>query len=79
MVISLLTLHECIGTLHSEKGGNHASILYEMPNQERNEGCQGHYHEEWQASHSRRMPGMWDQDVQNREGIEKRLEYCAYQ
>ena len=69
MVISLLTLHECIGILHSEKGGNHASILYEMPYQKGNEGCQGYYHEEWQASNSGCMPHVWHKDVQDREEL----------
>jgi Zn finger protein HypA/HybF involved in hydrogenase expression len=45
MVISLLTLHECIRTLHSEKGGTHVSILYEMPCKKGNEGCLNHNHE----------------------------------
>ncbi len=33
-----------------EEGGEvlaNAGILYEMQNQKRNEGCQGHNHEEW--------------------------------
>jgi hypothetical protein len=47
--------------LESYKGGGlNASILHEMSNQERNEGCQGDNHEEWEASDSRRLPGMWD-------------------
>jgi len=43
-----------------------ASILREVSNQERNEGCQEHNHEEWQAGDPRYMSHMWDQDVQDR-------------
>jgi len=40
-----------------------------MPDQERNERPQEHYHEEWQASNSGCMSHMWGQDVQDRKGI----------
>jgi len=33
-----------------EGGGRNASILYEVPDQEGNERCQEHHHEEWEAS-----------------------------
>ena len=46
-----------------------ASILYEMPDQERNEGCQGHHYEEWQAGNSGCMSRVWDKDVQDREEL----------
>jgi len=40
-----------------------ASILYEMPDQEGNEGYQGHNNEEWKASNSGRMSGVWHENV----------------
>jgi len=40
-----------------------------MPSQERNEGCQGDNYEDWKASDSRRLPGMWDEDVQDRKEL----------
>jgi hypothetical protein len=40
-----------------------------MPSQERDEGPQEYNDEEWQTSHSRRMPNLWHQDVQNRKGL----------
>ena len=46
-----------------------ASILYEMPDQEGNEGCQEHNHEEWKASNPGCLSRMWDKDVQDREGL----------
>ena len=49
-----------------KRGKLNASILYEMSFQERNQGCQGHNHEEWQAGNPGNMSGMWHKDVQNR-------------
>ena len=46
-----------------------ASILYEMPSQKGNEGCQGNNYEEWQTGDPGCMPCMRYQDVQDREGI----------
>ncbi len=46
-----------------------ASILYEMPDQKGNEGCQGHHYEEWQAGNSGCMSCVWNQDVQDREEL----------
>ena len=46
-----------------------AGILYEMSNQERNEECQGDYHEEWKASDSGDMSHVWDEDVQDRKEL----------
>ncbi len=40
-----------------------------MPDQEGNEGCQGHYYEEWQAGNSGCMSRVWDKDVQDREEL----------
>ncbi len=48
---------------------NHASILREVQNQKRNEGCQGHHYEEWQAGNSGCMSRVWDKDVQDREEL----------
>jgi len=46
------------------KGGHHVnSLLYEMPYQEGNERCQGHYHEEWEASNTGYVSRMRDEDV----------------
>ena len=44
---------------------NHASILYEMPDQEGDERRQGHNHEERETGNSRCVPRMWDEDVQD--------------
>ena len=40
-----------------------------MQSQKGNEGCQGHYYEEWQVGNSGCMSRMWDKDVQNREEL----------
>ena len=54
----------------NKKGGSsNASILREVPCQEGDEGRQGHNHEEWQAGNPGCVPGMWYQDVQNREEL----------
>ena len=56
----------------NRKGGiPNASILYEMQGQKRNEGCQSHYHEEWEASDSGCVSDVWDQDVQDRKGLSR--------
>ena len=44
-------------------------ILCEVPGKERDQECQGHYDEEWQASDSGRLPGLRHQDVQDWQGI----------
>ena len=46
-----------------------ASILYEMPCQKGNEGCQEHNYEEWKAGNSGCVPCMWNQDVPDREEL----------
>ena len=46
---------------------NHASVLYEVPNQEGDERRQGHNNEEWQTGNSGCMSRVWDQDVQDRQ------------
>ena len=53
------------------KGGRSsgASILCEVPCQQGNERRQKHHHEEWQAGSSGRMPDLWHQNVQNRQGL----------
>ena len=40
-----------------------ASILYEVPCQKGDEGCQEHNHEEWQAGNTGCVPYMRHQDV----------------
>jgi len=40
-----------------------------MPDQEGNEGHQGHNHEERPTGDSRGMPGLRHQDVQDRQGL----------
>jgi hypothetical protein len=52
-----------------KEGGNHASLLCEMPHQERNEEPQSHYYEEWQTGNTGRLPGLRHQDVQNRQEL----------
>ena len=53
-----------------QKGRNpNASILYEMPNQEGNEGCSSNNYEERKTSDSGNMPGMQNQNVPHWEGI----------
>ena len=54
-----------------------ASLLYEVPHQKGNEGCQEHNYEEWEASYSGCVPDMQHQDVQNREGL--KLAIIRYQ
>jgi hypothetical protein len=43
-----------------------AGLLYEMQNQERDEGWQSHNYEKWQAGNSGCVLSLWDQDVPNR-------------
>ncbi len=43
----------------------HASLLCEMQIQKRNEKYQEHHYEERQTGNARRLPYLWDQDVQN--------------
>jgi hypothetical protein len=53
-----------------EKGGwSNASILHEMPRQERNEEHQKHNHEEWEAGNPGRVPCVRYEDVQDRKGL----------
>ena len=40
-----------------------------MPNDEGNERDEGRNHEERQARDPRCLPGVWNQDVQNRQGL----------
>jgi hypothetical protein len=47
----------------------HARLLYEMPNDEGDERNEGHNHEERQARDSRGLPSVWNQDVQNWQGL----------
>jgi len=57
-----------------------------MPSQERDEGCQAHNYEEWQASHPGSMSLVWHQDVPNRKSLTQlgikslraRLDMCAH-
>jgi hypothetical protein len=46
-----------------------ASLLYEVPNQERDERCQSNNHEKWSPGDSRDMSRMWHKDVPNWKGI----------
>jgi len=58
-----------------KKGGEpNASVLYEMQGQERNEGCQEHNHEEWQAGDSGCVSRVRNQDVQDREELRQILQ-----
>jgi hypothetical protein len=50
-----------------------ASILYEVPRQERNEECQVRHYEEWQAGNPGSVPCLRHQDVQDRQ--ELKLEF----
>jgi hypothetical protein len=59
--------------LFAQEGGVfNASILYEVPCQEGNEGCQGHNDEEWQASDPGCVLLMRHQDVPNRQELKLR-------
>ncbi len=52
------------------KGGQtNASVLCQVPRQERNEGCQSHCYEEWQASNPGGMSHLRNQDVPNRQRL----------
>jgi hypothetical protein len=46
-----------------------ASLLYEVPHQERNERCQSNNHEKWPPGDSRDMSRMWHKDVPNWKGM----------
>jgi len=60
--------------VHSKKGGRaNASILCEMPSQERDEGPKDHNHEEWKASNSGDMPHLRYENVQDWEGLGRHL------
>jgi len=48
------------------KGGPNASILYEVPCQERNQGPQKNHNEERQTGNSRRLPDLRHKSIQNR-------------
>ena len=62
-----------------QKGGRpDASVLYEMPDQERNERPQEHYHEEWQAGNPGNMPNLRDQNVQDREELRLILQLSRF-
>jgi len=68
--VRLLTFHRWMVYSPYKKGGKaNASILYEMPHQEGDEGCQSYNHEERQAGDSGGMSHVWHQDVQNRKKL----------
>ncbi len=67
---ALLTFERVMFYLSLKNGGRpNASVLCEMSCQKRDEGCQKHNHEEREAGDSGRVPRMWDQDVQDRQGL----------
>ena len=51
----------------AKKGGSHASVLYEVPRQERDQEPQEHRHEEQETGNPGRLPDLWHQGVQNRQ------------
>ena len=53
----------------NEGGKLNASILYEMPFQERDEGPQIYNDEEWKAGNSGYLSNMWDKDVPDWKGL----------
>ncbi len=55
-----------------------ASILYEMPHQAGNEGCQGDNHEEWSAGNTGGLSRVWDKDVQDREELKPILRVSCF-
>ena len=60
--------------LFAQEGGVfNASVLYEVPRQEGNEGCQGHNYEERQASDPGCVPGVRDQGVPDRKELKLAL------
>ena len=52
-----------------ERRFEYAGLLREVPCQEGNKRCQKHHHEERQAGNSGRMPDLWHENVQNRQGL----------
>ena len=52
-----------------ERRFEYAGLLREVPCQEGNERRQKHHHEERQAGNSGRMPDLWHENVQNRQGL----------
>jgi len=49
-----------------------------MSRQERNEECQGNYHEKQETGYPGYMPGLWNQDVQDRQGLEFLLQFNKF-
>jgi hypothetical protein len=52
-----------------------ASILYEVPEEGRNQGPQIHKNEEWEACHQRHVPEVRNQGIQDRKGLELEQPY----
>jgi hypothetical protein len=44
-----------------------------VPNQEGDKKRQVHHHEEWKAGDPGRVSGLWDEDVQDRQGLREKL------
>ncbi len=53
----------------TEEGGFIGSLLLEVPGTAGDEGGEGDHDEEREARHRGDVPGVWDEDVQNREGL----------
>ena len=51
----------------SQKGGSNASVLYEVPRQERDQEPQEHRHEEQATGNPGHLPDLWHQGIQNRQ------------
>jgi hypothetical protein len=47
--------------------------LCQMQSEERNEKRYGYHHEKRQTGHSRRLPDLQDQDVQNRQSLDSKF------
>ena len=52
-----------------ERRLEYAGLLREVPHQEGNEEPKEHHHEERQTGNPGRMPDLWHEDVQNRQGL----------
>jgi len=54
---------------YGKRRWTNAGILYEVPHQEGDEGCQERDSQEWQAGNPGCVPHMRHQDVQNRQEL----------
>ena len=51
----------------AKKGGSHASVLHEVPRQERDQEPQEHCHEEQATGNSGRLSDLWHEGISNRQ------------